>query len=203
MEVFPIFSVYLDSNIIIDYCWHTYFAESKNNPVKEKKEIVDLIERGKKGEFEIVLSTYVTIEVFEHFRDYYLLDKCLKSGYGYQEFRRYKQKYHMTKSEKDLILGMIEGIEDDKDITFVKIKAFNNAEVEEYHYPIIYLITEYIDFKDALHVQTAIDVDCDYFVTKDSDLRNRIQNLINRKMLDTKLKPRKVNDFLRILNKKM
>ena len=57
----------------------------------------------------------------------------------------------------------------------------------------------YIDFMDALHLRTAIDAGCDYFVTKDAELRKRVQELISNNVISEPIKITSVSGFLKIL----
>ena len=47
-------------------------------------------------------------------------------------------------------------------------------------------IEECIEPTDAIHLRIALDVDCDYFITKGADLRKRIQEMINNKKISEK-----------------
>ena len=57
----------------------------------------------------------------------------------------------------------------------------------------------YIDFLDALHLRTAIDVECDYFVTKDSELRKRAQALLTKKIINEPIKISTPSGILKIV----
>lgn len=60
----------------------------------------------------------------------------------------------------------------------------------------------YLDFLDATHLRTAIDTKCDYFVTKDGELRKRAQKLINKGIITEPIKITTVSGFLKTLRKK-
>ena len=90
-------SAYLDSNILIDYCWETYFKEVEDG---KQSVSIKLMEKGFRGEFEIYISTYNIIEVSLHFTNWFLLQKVIKSGFSYQDFRRERSKYDLTTEER-------------------------------------------------------------------------------------------------------
>jgi predicted nucleic acid-binding protein len=57
----------------------------------------------------------------------------------------------------------------------------------------------YVDFVDALHLRTAIDTKCDYFITNDGELRKRAQKLICDKIITEKIKITTAKSFLQSL----
>lgn len=57
----------------------------------------------------------------------------------------------------------------------------------------------YVDFVDALHLRTAIDIKCDYFVTNDGELRKRAQKLICNKIIAEKIQITTAKGFLQNL----
>jgi len=57
----------------------------------------------------------------------------------------------------------------------------------------------YMGFLDGIHLRTAIDTKCDYFITKDGELRKRAQDLIGDGVITESIKISSVTGFLRIL----
>jgi hypothetical protein len=97
---------YLDSNILIAYFWSHYFGSDS----RQTNEI-ELVEKAFSKEYEIALSTFSMVELYEHFRDYYLLDKTIKRGYGFREFSRVRHDHDLslTSSEEERLFRGVPG----------------------------------------------------------------------------------------------
>ena len=57
-----------------------------------------------------------------------------------------------------------------------------------------------IDFYDAIHVLTAIDLKCDYFVTRDGGIRKHYEEFSRKQIIDSPMKMTTVSGFLKKLN---
>lgn len=101
-----VLKAYLDSNILISYFWSHYFGHDKPQDTNWK-----LINRAINGEYDVCASTFSTIEIFEHFRDYFLLTKVIKQGHGYREFKRWRGNHVLHKKQKQKIYGFLDDFE--------------------------------------------------------------------------------------------
>ena len=75
---------YLDTNVLIENAWERLAFE----PTAKRSSASRLVELGQDGRFEIVISTFCIMDLYEHFREGSLLQKVIGSGFGYREFRR-------------------------------------------------------------------------------------------------------------------
>jgi len=178
---------YLDTNILIAYFWSHYFGSDR----RETNEI-KLIKQGILKEYELVCSTFSSIEIYQHFRDYYLLDKVIKSGYGYRGFLRMKSHHEVTETERNRIYEMLDDFENQDGINLYKVEKISDD--------FLFTITDYIggdiDFFDAIHIRTAIELECNFFVTRDADLRRRYDQLIKKKIITEPMKITTIKGFL-------
>lgn len=188
---------YLDTNILIEYCWIAFFSETQSR----KSPVYNLVDKGAKGEYEIYISFYTLIELWQHFSDYYLWLKALRDGYSYREFPKVREEYVLTKDEIRSVSELIEKFRNNEYLNYVEPHAFKEMG-DEYFKIIMGYVRGHMNFYDALHVRTAIDIECDYFVTKDGELRKRFQTLINNKIINEPLKIANVNGFLHVLKQK-
>jgi len=104
---------YLDSNILIAYFWSHYYGSDS----RQTNEI-DLIERAFSKRYEIALTTFSMVELYEHFHDYYLLDKTIKRGYSFREFSRVRHDPDMalTASEEGRINRIFDDFENQEGV---------------------------------------------------------------------------------------
>jgi rRNA-processing protein FCF1 len=58
-----------------------------------------------------------------------------------------------------------------------------------------------IDFIDAAHLRTAIDTDCDYFVTNDGELRLRAQRLLCDQIIKERISLASASGFREVIEK--
>ena len=184
---------YIDTNVLIDYLWIEFFAEEKR-----RTPAYTLINKGAEGEYEIYISFYTLIEISQHFTDYFLQQKAIKSGFSFREFRKVRQNYTLTIDEMKTISELVENLRTSEYLNYVQPEEIKG----EFFSVIMEYVRGYIDFMDALHIRTAIDVGCDYFVTKDAELRKRVQRLINKKIITEPIKIASVSGFLKILNQR-
>lgn len=187
-----LFKAYLDTNILIDYCWLAYFAEERTR----KSKSYTLVNKGAMGEYEIFISFYTLLEISQHFTDYYLQQKAIKDGYSFREFPKVRRNYTLTKDETETISELVENLRTNEFLNYIDIGETVNG---HFFRIIMRYVQEYVDFLDALHLRTAIDVGCDYFVTKDGELRKRAQELINNKVITEPIKIASVSGFLKVL----
>jgi len=184
---------YIDSNIIIEYCLWRYLSKGKGEITKE----IELIEKGFAGDFEIYISNFTLIEISSHFTDYFLMQKTLKAGFSHREFKRERHRFNLSLEEERKIDSIIDTLKTNKYINYIDIKRID----EKFFRVVIQYHRYLLDFMDAIHIRIAQDVGCKYFVTKDSELRKRAQEMIARGIIDSKLKITTVKGFLRILRR--
>jgi len=183
---------YLDTNILIEYCWLAFFAEER----RRKSASYTLVNKGAMGEYEIFISFYTLLEISQHFTDYYLQQKAIKDGYSFREFLKVRQNYTLTEDETRTVSELVENLRTNKFLNYIDIGETVKG---DFFRIIMEYVRGYVDFLDALHLRTAIDVGCDYFVTKDGELRKRVQELINNKVIIEPIKITSVSGFLKVL----
>lgn len=186
--------VYVDTNIIIDYCWYTFFSDKRT---KQSHSVI-LVNRGAMGHFNIHISFYTLMELSNHFTQYYLEQKAIKSGYGYPDSFRQRSKFELDEKERKTISELVERLRNSKYLTFIEVEK-----MQDKLFPVIKrYLDEYVEFVDAYHLRTAIEVGCDYLVTNDSGFRTRVQTLINKKAITEPIKMTSAQGFLNIIDKK-
>jgi predicted nucleic acid-binding protein len=184
---------YLDSNILIAYFWSHYFG-SDSRQTNEIK----LVEKAFSKEYELALSTFSMVELYEHFRDYYLLDKTIKRGYGFREFSRVRHDHDLTitSSEEERINQIFDDFENKEGVVMYEVEKIT----DKFFVSLWHCIRGNIDFYDAIHVLTAIDLKCDYFVTRDAGIRKHYEELSRKQIIDSSMKMATVSGFLKELN---
>ncbi len=185
---------YIDSNILIKYCLWKYFSKGKGEITKE----IELIEKGFAGDFEIYISIFTLMEISSHLTDYFLMQKALKAGFSHREFKRERHRFNLSLEEERKIDSILNSLKTNKYINYIDIKRTD----EKFFRVIIQYHKHLLDFMDAAHIRIAQDVGCEYFVTKDSELRKRAQEMIAKGIIDSKLKITTVKGFLKILKER-
>jgi len=171
--------IFLDSCVWINYIWQTHFEES----AKTNNSSVKLIEKiYKNNNYEIILSPFLTNEISTHFRDWFIMQKIIKDGFSYRDFSRERKNYSLTEEEKNEIIQIIISIGSADNINVLPVKNIEKQDIEE----ILNLESDYyFDFYDSLHVYTAVNQGCKFFITSDSPLRKSASKL---KEKDKKIK---------------
>lgn len=182
---------YADTNILIDYCWATFFSEGNSR----KSKSVLLVNKGAMGFFDMHISFYTLMELSNHFTQYFLEQKAIKSGYSYPESFRQRSKFELDELERKTISELVEKLRKSKYLTYIDVEK-----MQDKLFPVIkQYLDGYIEFVDAYHLRTAIEIGCEYIVTKDSGFRKRAQALINKGTIKEPIKITSVTGFLRIL----
>lgn len=185
---------YIDTNILIDYCWATFFSEKSSR----KSKSVLLVNKGAMGLFDMHISFYTLMELANHFTQYFLEQKAIKSGYSYPESFRQRDKFELNEVERKTVSELVERLRNSEYLTYIDVEK-----MQDKFFPIIkQYIDGYVEFADAYHLRTAIEVECDYIVTKDSGFRKRVQALIKKGIIKEPMKITSPSGFLRILRKK-
>jgi len=185
---------YIDTNILIDYCWATFFSEGKSR----KSKSVTLVNKGAMGLFDMHISFYTLMELSNHFTQYFLEQKAIKSGYSYPESFRQRVKFELDELERKTISELVEKLRSSEYLTYIDVEK-----MQDKFFPVIkQYIDGYVEFVDAYHLRTAIEVGCNYIITKDSGFRKRVQALINKGIIKEPIKITSLSGFLKLLREK-
>lgn len=183
---------YLDSNILIDYVWSNILTKT---PKRKNNSVFNLFNAVDNELFEPVISNFSLMEVARHLKDYFLLLKVIKDGFGYREFSRVKINYSVDPRNEKKVDNIIKDLEQDERFSYLKVTnlepaAFGNIEL---------YIAGYIDFIDAFHLQIALSENCDFLLTKDEEFRSRYVTLTERGLLKIQTKVSRIDEFLQLL----
>jgi predicted nucleic acid-binding protein len=186
---------YLDTNLLIEHCWWKFFGEEKGR----MSNVVTLVERGFQGDYHSYISYINIMELSIHLTDWFLLEKMVRSGFSYAYFRRERKKYNLTVDEKSFINRIVQEYQSSPNVFYIEIDEISNAFFEK----VKLLVDNYLEFEDALHFVFAQASESKYFVTKDDELRTRLQKIISKKLIDVPFPPTliKPKSFLKLLNK--
>ena len=184
---------YLDTNVLIEHCWWKYFGGEK----PRKPKAVSLVEKGFKGGYDGYISYINTMELSSHLRDWFLLQKVVKSGFSYHNFKREKHRYTLTPEQKKLVGKIMVDYTNSPFINYIEVDEISHL----FFVRIRSFVDNYIELMDAFHIVLAQAVKCDYIVTKDRELRARFQRIISEKIvkLPSSLKPISPTAFLKLV----
>lgn len=149
------------------------------------------------GEYEIFISFYTLMEIHKHFTDFYLQQNAIRGGFSFREFPRVRRNYVLEEDQVRTVSELVENLRTNEYLNYINPETMT----EGFFKTIMEYVRGYLDFLDALHLRTAIDTKCDYFVTKDGELRKRGQELINEAIITEPIKIATVSGFLKILRK--
>lgn len=186
---------YLDSNVVIEFCWDEFITR---DAVPIKKTSYRLFENAAAGEFEATISEFTILEVSQHFANYFLLLKLLKSGYSYNEFKRERKLFSLEESEVKDIAEISEFLRNNGGLNFIEIEKLEGIFFKE-------ILQKYtkscVEIMDALHVETAIQAECTHFITKDGELRKRLDEMKQQNLIASTFRIATPNGFLTNLRK--
>jgi predicted nucleic acid-binding protein len=182
---------YIDSDVIINYCWVTFFSHQKT---KESKSVL-LVNKGAMGQFDMHISFYTLMEVSQHFTQYFLQQKAIKEGYTYQESFRQRYKFDLEEAEAKTVFELVENLRNNPYLTYIDVEK-----MQDRFFPVIKQYLEgSIEFVDAYHLRTAIEVKCQYLVTKDAGFRRHAQMLKTNGVIKEPIDITSESGFLKIL----
>lgn len=183
---------YLDTNVLIEHAWGLHVGA----PSTMKNIASRLIELGLDGEFKIYISTFCVMELYEHFRDWYLMQKVIENGFGYREFRRERKRYKLSESEALVLDRLVAELRDNPDIYFVEFDKVPR----HFFSRVSVLQRNGIDCMDAFHILTALDIEATHFVTKDGEVRSRFDTATRREIMSPPMEVTSIRGFLKGLN---
>jgi predicted nucleic acid-binding protein len=184
---------YLDTNILISYIWNEFYQETE----RKKSDSHRLINLGAKGTYEMFISEFNLMEIHEHFADFYLQQNAIKDGFGFREFPKVKRDYSLTKGQAQAIADLIETLRTSPSMNYIE----SGGMTEGFFTIVMDYVKRYIDFIDAAHLRTAIDTDCNYFVTNDGELRTRAQKLLCDNVITEEITITSASGFLKVIEK--
>ena len=180
--------------MLIDYAWSAFFSEEDD----KKSVSYSLVNKGSMGEYEIFISFYTLMELHEHFSDFFLQQNAIKGGFSFREFPKVKRNYELEENQLIALLELVENFRINEYLNYIE----SGTMTEGFFKIIMEYVRGCIAFIDALHLRTAIDIECDFFVTKDGELRKRAQNLKNNGTITENIQITSVTGFLKILKQK-
>ncbi len=184
---------YVDTDIIINYCWVTFFSNQTNKTSKS----VLLVNKGAMGLFDMHISFYTLMEVSNHFTNAFLQQKAIKNGYSYPESFRQKTSFDLDEKEQKTVSELVENLRNNPYLTYVDVEK-----MQDKFFPVIkQYLDGYVEFVDAYHLRTAIEVGCDYLVTKDAGFRRHAQILKSKRVIKEPINITSESGFLNILRK--
>ena len=183
---------YLDTNVLIEYAWERLAKDPPSRRTIANK----LIELGLDSKFEIAISTFCVMELYEHFRDWFLMQKVIEDGFGYREFRRERRKYKLSKKEAESLESLISDFTDNPNISFIEFESVP----DDFFSRVTILQKNGLDCLDAFHLLIALDIRATHFVTKDGEIRARFDNATRREIMSSPMEMTSIRGFLKGLN---
>jgi predicted nucleic acid-binding protein len=181
---------YLDSNVLINYLW---WSKSRTRPPgKEAEKMAQAIEA---GAFDPVISRFCIMEVAGHFRDYEILKLMIRDGFGYRYLSQRRKNYELSRAMEGRLRRLIRVLEDDRYFSVIAVKTWGEkaySDIERY-------VAGYVDLPDAFHLQAASTAQCDFFITGDEELRDRVKAMVKREPSSLSFAIVSPSEFLRRL----
>jgi len=180
---------YVDTNVVLDFYWDEHYSRKTGR----KDLVYRLFENAALGVFEAYISYYSIIEVTLHFNDWYLLQKCIKDGYSFNQFKSHKKEFKLSEEEKHEIEDILEFFRNWEGVNLIEIEKiegqFFKDELPKY-------LLHSVELMDALHVNSAVEIECSHFITKDGELRQRIENMKRDNFIPSRLRPVSPKGFM-------
>ena len=186
-------NLFIDTNIWIDYIWKNYMGEGEN----KKNNVIEKLDNINFKHF-VILSPFLIAEISNHFADWFLLNKVIKSGYSYREFLVEKKNHFLSLDEKFKINEIIEKISSKSFVNTITVNEIKRPNLDL----LFTLVNNQVGFFDSLHIMTAESTNCRYLITKDKEMRIRTQPLINNGIVSKNLKLITQSGFINLLENK-
>jgi hypothetical protein len=133
------------------------------------------------------------MELYEHFRDWYLMQKVIENGFGFREFRRERKRFKLSKDEARVLDDLVAELREDPDIYFVEFD-----QVPSHFFSRVKMMQRNgIDGLDAFHILTALDIEATHFVTKDGEVRSRFDTATKREIESPPMELTSIRGFLK------
>lgn len=143
----------------------------------------------------VILNSLLIAEISKNLGEWFLLNKVIKKGFSYREFKKRKSEVSLSKSDlegiNDVLLQLTRDLEpnlDVEDTASISVEEMDQILRMQYEYG--------FDIFDAMHVHSAIASDGDLFITSDEELRSSIQKMNADKELKFKIEVTKPQSYI-------
>ena len=185
---------YIDTNVVLDFCWKEFFSDE----LYEGDLTHRIFLKAAIGDFEAYISQYTIIEVGLHFNDWFLLQKCIRNGLSYHQFKAHKKEYRLTAAERGKVQEILAFLKDWEGVNLLEIEKIEGKFFED---ELPKYLLHSVEFMDALHLNSAVELKCTHLVTKDGELRKRIEDMKKEDLIPSSLRPVHPNGFSRELSR--
>lgn len=170
--------VYFDSCVWIDYMWGLF-----NDSGKMKTRAIKVISKTQELNTKVVVSTFTSAEIFQHFKDWLLMQKSIEDGFSYREFARVRKNYKLDQHEVEKINATTEETLKLKQVTFADQETLNEKDFQVFSE----LTSQHsLDTIDTLHSIIAAKTNCRYLITNDQDFLTQLNAALKEAgLLDT------------------
>jgi predicted nucleic acid-binding protein len=161
---------YLDSNILISYLWWW-----KSDLKSQQRPVAALAQAIESKTFEPIISEFSLMEVSHHFSDYHFLRLMIEDGYSYKQLPQQRLDYSLSKDQEDAVTEVLQELENNPLFSVVSIEKWEQSAFES----VKSYTKGYVEIVDAIHLQVAVDAECDYLITGDKAFRRRVEALVS------------------------
>jgi predicted nucleic acid-binding protein len=182
---------YLDTNVLIEYAWE----RTPSAPTSRPRLASNVMELGLDGGFDIYVSVFCIMELYEHFRDWFLLQRVIGDGFGYREFRRERKNHRLSKKETTILESLVEEFRDNPNIYFIEFESVPS----DFFSRVAILQKNGFDCMDAFHLLTAMDVGVTHFVTKDGEVRSRFDKVTRKELVSPPMEMTSIRGFMKLM----
>lgn len=189
--------IYFDANIWIDYIWREKEGDSLK---KETQDLIDFIEN-KKNKMSVITSIFLFSEITEHFKDWYILNKIIKNGFGYRDLpnlKKRKEYRDLTHIQNQKIESYFEDISDLEWVDSVELDQLSKEALDLFSR---LTLTYHLDFADAFHIVIAMGENCSCLITRDGPLRENMNIFLKESNLEEDFRVYRPKEFLNLYKK--
>jgi predicted nucleic acid-binding protein len=141
------------------------------------------------------VSVFCIMELYEHFRDWFLLQRVIGDGFGYREFRRERKNHRLSKKETTILESLVEEFRDNPNIYFIEFESVPS----DFFSRVAILQKNGFDCMDAFHLLTAMDVGVTHFVTKDGEVRSRFDKVTRKELVSPPMEMTSIRGFMKLM----